>query len=494
MLDSARLSRPLATAAGLGELAPDHHRFVDKQVLLTGESDILATANGRECLLSSLRLLTRICRNLSVKLPACADSLFDECQTVANSVAVNRPVEFPAGAPDFGRYDAILSIGKTARPDLPWTVINSQGWLARASSRSSSLPADCHFANPVGALAASCLGVAEVFKRLIHLKETRGRLVDGLIFSLYSYRCQDGDPGPALPAELPLDILLVGAGAIGNGIIHLLDELPTSGHACVVDAQRFRDENLGTCLLIGPDDLDVAKAIFAEKLLGRRLSASGFHEDLETFQHRLGTEIRFPRIVLNALDDIDARHTAQKLWPDLILDGAIGDFPCQVARHHWGDDSACIICLFRHPPGPAAEAVASAATGLSRDRAKQADATVSEDDVRAAPADRQAWLRERIGKPICSVISEGVAQQISADRQPNRFSPSVPFVACFSACMVVAELVKFITNQSTELQTRYQFDMLTGPANGSMIPQDKRRDCECHVRQRNINTWREQRS
>jgi molybdopterin/thiamine biosynthesis adenylyltransferase len=328
----------------------------------------------------------------------------------------------------------------------------------------------------------------------IRLKESRGRLLDGLTFSLHSYRCQEGDPGPALPAQLPLDLLLVGAGAIGNGIVHLLSRLPTTGQAWIVDAQTFQEENLGTCLLIGPQDLGVPKAAFAETILGIRLRARGFHEELEAFQRRLGSELGYPRVVLTALDNIDARHAAQKLWPGLIIDGAIGDFPCQVSRHQWGEDSACLVCLFRHPPGPAAENVASLATGLSRVRVQQAEEAVTEADVRAAPADRQDWLRARLGRQICSVVREGVAQQISQEDQRKGFAPSVPFVACLSACMVVGELVKCAAGWNTALETRYQLDTLRGPASGTMVPQEKRRDCDCFVRRRNIETWRQRRN
>ncbi len=493
MLDDPRFSRPLSAAARLGELAPDHHRFIDKHVLLAGEAGTLATPNGRECMLSSLRLLLRVCPNLSISLPTDAEPLSQECRAHVNRLAFGAAVEFITGAPNYSRYDAVLSVGSASRSDLPWTVINSDGWLARVSSGNSSLPAASALTNPMGALAAACLGVAEVFKRLIRLKEGRGSLLDGLTFSLHSYHCQDADPGPALPTELPLDLLLVGVGAIGNGVIHLLSQLPTIGQAWIVDPQSFQDENLGTCLLIGPQDLGVPKAAFAEKILRDRLRVKGFHQDLEAFQSRLGSELNYPRVVLTALDNIDARHAAQKLWPDLIIDGAIGDFPCQVSRHKWGEDSACLMCLFRYPPGQAAETVASLATGLNRSRMQQADEAVTEDDVQAAPANRQEWLRERLGRQICSVVREAVAQQISDDEQRKGFAPSVPFVACMSACMIVAELVKYAAGFSTALKTRYQLDMLSGPLLGSMIPQEKRRDCQCMARCRNIDTWRRQR-
>src|SRR5258706_6756700 len=65
---SLALSRPIATADSLGDLAPDRHRFVQKRVLLSGDPTTLATANGRVMLLSALRLLVRICPNVVVRL------------------------------------------------------------------------------------------------------------------------------------------------------------------------------------------------------------------------------------------------------------------------------------------------------------------------------------------------------------------------------------------------------------------------------------------
>ena len=36
------------------------------------------------------------------------------------------------------------------------------------------------------------------------------------------------------------------------------------------------------------------------------------------------------------MDNIDVRHEVQRtLWPNVVIDGAIGDFMCQVRRHPW---------------------------------------------------------------------------------------------------------------------------------------------------------------
>lgn len=186
---------------------------------------------------------------------------------------------------------------------------------------------------------------------------------------------------------------MAGAGAIGNGIVHLLSRLPLSGRAWVVDAQTYQPENLGTCLLIGPTNIRTPKAAFAAQALGGRLQARGFHEEITRFRERLGGEVPYPAIILNGLDNADARREIQSIWPDLVLDGAIGDFPCQVSRHQWGDDAACLACLFPQAGGEPAEEAQSRATGLSVSRVRRFDDLVTEDDVLIAVPEKREWLR-----------------------------------------------------------------------------------------------------
>ncbi len=491
MTEDLPYSRPEATAARLGDLAPDRHRFTEKRVLLCAERDVVATENGRDCFLSSLRLLVRICPNVTLVLPRGCDELRAECHAVSGTIAFRTPVRILNDAPVLDRYDALLCVGTRARSDLPWTVINSNGWVARVSSGSTDLSRDCAQANPAGALAAASLGVAEVFKRLIRLKATRGRLVDGLVFSLYSYCCGDENPGPKLPERMFLDLLMIGAGAIGNGVVYLLERLPIAGRAIIVDGQRFGPENLGTCVLIGPADVGGEKATFAANLLRARLNAKGIGEEFGAFLTHTGPGAAWRPLVVNALDNIETRHAVQDLWPDLILDGAIGDFACQVSRHPWGEDTACLMCLFQQPAGELAEVVASRASGLRRSRVRGDTEVVTEEDVREASGDKKEWLRARLGRSVCSVIQEAMAQQISADTQKSGFQPSVPFVACLSASMVVGELVKALIGSPTPLEPRFQLDVLRGPRLGQLLPQGRRRDCLCTTRARNIEKIRE---
>jgi len=480
-------SRPQKTAAQLGELADDRHRFLLKRILLTGESELLAAPNGGACFLDSLRLAVRICPNVAVYLTDENEDLIMQARNLAAHIAFGKGVDFLREFPDPSQFDSILSIGAKAHPELPWTTINSNGFVARVTSGAADISDECDIFNPIGALAAACLGIGEVFKRLIRLKGERGEMLNGFSFSLRTYG-QSPDYGPPIPEVIPHDLLVVGAGAIGNGIVHLLSSLPLTGTVTIVDREEYGQENLGTCLLIGPDDLNKPKAEFlASVLREHNIRADGFFGEFEQYVSKLH---RFPRIVLNGLDNIDVRHEVQRaLWPDIVIDGAIGDFMCQVSRHPWPDDIACLICLFQRPAGRPAEEIQSEATGLSKGRLLEPESLVTEADVEAAPREKQPGLRLRIGQPVCSVVQEAMAQKISLEQREKGFEPSVPFVACFSACMVMTEALAYLCGWDTKLGPRFQFDFLRGPAFGLELPQARSENCVCG-RKKNIDRLR----
>lgn len=322
-------------------------------------------------------------------------------------------------------------------------------------------------------------------------RRERGEMLNGFSFSLRTYGQALADHGPPIPEVIPHDLLVVGAGAIGNGIVHLLSSLPLTGAVTIVDREVYGQENLGTCVLIGPDDLNKPKAEFLASVLNKyNIRADGFFGEFAQYVSKLN---QFPKIVLNGLDNIDVRHEVQRaLWPDIVIDGAIGDFMCQVSRHPWPDDIACLICLFHRTAGRPAEEIQSEATGLSKDRLLQPESMVTQADVEAAPREKQHALRSRIGRAVCSVVQEAMAQKISLEHQEKGFEPSVPFVACFSACMVMTEALAYLCGWDTKLEPRFRFDFLRGPAFGLELPQARSENCVCG-RKKNIDRVRAKR-
>ena len=83
-----------------------------------------------------------------------------------------------------------------------------------------------------------------------------------------------------------------------------------------------------------------------------------------------------------------------------------------------------------------------------------------------APPEKQDVLKSFVGHPVCSVVQHAMAQKISSKQQTDDFEPSVPFVACFSACTVMTEVLAYLCGWGSQLEPRYQFDFLFGPGFG----------------------------
>jgi ThiF family len=488
----ARYSRTIASAERLGSAALDRHRFMQKRVLLTGESEILTTLNGREIARAALLLLIRICPQIVIALPNdCAD-LARELNELAYQVDPNNCIRLEDVGRQFDGYDAILSIGSRVESTWPWTVINSNGWLARVSSGPHGISAACDQANSIGAVGAACLGVAEVFKRLIVLAPEAGELLDNISFCFWTYSAGTDNAGPQLPAEIPVEVLLVGAGAIGSGTAYLLSRLPVTGGAMVIDKQDYELENWGTCMCIGMEDVAREKARVLADLLGSKLEVSWRRVSIEEFRGDLETENTRAAVVLNGLDEVEPRYEVQRLWPDLAIDGAIGsDFSCQVSCHPWGPDIACLLCLFRESPSTKRwDEAMSRDTGLPLEFFASADAVITEDHIRTAPPEKRAWLSHHIGRTWCSITPEEKAEMLSREELAHGFSPSVPFVACFSSCMIVSELVRYVLTGATRQEPRFQLNLLWGPQRGMDYPQARREVCDCVARSKNIERIR----
>lgn len=489
MTSDLRFSRTQATAAGLD--AEDIHRFTDRTVLLTGVEDVLATANGREMAIAALLLLMRTTTSLTVALPPSRGDLAAELTAVATDHMWDVAPAFVELPVDATRFDAILSIGGVKRPDLPMTVITCSGWTVRVTSGPTLIAQDSAEANAIAALGAASLGVGEVFKRLLRLRPDAGELADGCVFSLWSYRLGEDASSPTLPKVLNLDVLLAGAGAIGNGVAHLISRLPATGRVAVLDAQPYGEENWGTCLRLTRSASTTAmKADFIAGLLDGPVDARPFAGRIEAVAAR--SDWRTPPVVLNGFDNVEARYAAQDLWPDIVIDGAIGPkLECQVTVHPWESGTACVRCAFDPPAGPSAESVQAQASGLPPAALGDLTRVLTEADVMAAAPEKQAWLRSRVGKPICSILEE--ATTLSSDQLSKSFRPSVPFVATFSACMMVAELVRHLTGSAPVLEPKFFFSLLWGLGRGDFYPEDRHVDCVCVQRARNIAAIRAQR-
>ena len=496
-------SRLLGVARKLVKRAIDETAVYSKLVVLTGEQEALLTANGRWCFLDALALLSRVVGTLTVVLPGDTGQLDAEVEVFCARAWSRGSLRLVRkSSPDLlESADAILSVGTQAKPSLPWTVISSNGWVARVSSGTSFLPDDLGQPNPLGALMAASLGVTEVFKRVFDVPQDIAPLLEKTEFSLFDHTATPTWFGPPLPSEIAIpDTLLVGAGAIGNGIALLFSQLPLRGRVHIVDKQDYADENLGTCILLELEGwLGHPKATRLATWLheNSNLNVTGEKALIESAKSGPVVSGLAIDLVLNGLDDVDARRDAQSLWPAVIIDGAINEIGAAVVQHRLDQKQlACLKCWFEIQKVDE-RPLQSRLTGLNISSLTDTGRLLTENDIAQAAEDKRDSLRERKldGKTLCSIISEAfLAAKLGVDVQEG-FKPSAPFVATAAAAMVLAEAVKALVFPETPVVSMFQIaSLFLGPEKSAIkLHRLPSASCQCMVHRKTIDQLRARR-
>jgi ThiF family len=496
VINDLHRSRVVASATLMGSPGIEH-RFENKRVLLTGKAEVLLTQNGEEMIRTAQQLLMRVCSDIDVALPPLAGGLVADLANDGRRFAWDKPPRFVPVDGDLNGYDAILSIGGHSDPDKPITVITSSGWNIRVSSGSAAIDNNCDQTNSIGAVAAASLGVSEIFKRLIELDPAQGGFLEGLTYSLWDYEISDAT-GPELPEAIPANLAVNGGGAIGSGIIHGLVRLPLTGRVTVIDKQTYVDENWATCVDLEPSEILSPKAEIAARRLAGGSEARGFKTTIEDAHNSIfGSEVPWPDIVINGLDDIDARHDSQRLWADLSIDGALdADLQVRISAHAHDAETACLICTYRRPESEDPQIVQARATGLSRESLAYPERLLTDDDIAGAAPEARERLRkqQRAGKRICSVVSEAVLKELSGGKSKVGFAPSVPFAATFVACLELTELVRYVTTGSVGLSPLFQLSLIAGPQTAQKLNDPRHPDCDCVRYRKVVDRWRDERT
>lgn len=483
------ISRPLGVAQSLANQTINIDKVYSKTVVLTAEAEVIASQNGRWCFIDALALLSRVVGNLVVALPECSVQFKTEVEEFCSQAWCNGSLRIVYDNVDqlLESSDAILCVGTQARPSSAWTVINSNGWIARVSSGTSHLPEDIDQPNAIGALMAASLGVTEIFKRIFCIPHDVAPPLDGVQFSLYDLTTAPTWAGPALPGEIRLpDTLLVGAGAIGNGIALLLSQLPLRGRIHIVDKQDYARENLGTCVLLKRSGwLDQSKAIqLASWLLeNSQLEVSGEKDFIESAKSGKQVSELSVDLILNGLDDVNARREAQRLWPSVIIDGGINEVGAAIVQHRINQTNlACLMCWFEAPKVDEKKQQ-SQLTGLNISSLTDINRPLNESDIEAAAEEKRDWLRKlsRDGKTVCSVISEATLSAQLGIEVDDGFKPSAPFVATAAAAMVVSEAVKALAFPTAPVIPKFQIsNLFLGPEETSIrLKMNPSNSCQC---------------
>ncbi|OGX81646.1 E2 ligase fold family C protein [Hymenobacter coccineus] len=242
---------------------------------------------------------------------------------------------------------ARLIVGRTVVPPTGAACfyIGSDGWVAKYSPLgpvgSGSL------ANPFGAGAAACIGVANIF-RTVFADQLPGSITDeAFTLSLLSYEASDGEAlTPDLTALDFEETALVGLGAIGNGVGWALSYLRgAKGILHLVDHDPIDLSNLQRYVLTRQVDVQTKKTqLLYTTLQHTGLTPVPFDDKWEVFAAARGP--RSLRRAIVALDTGAARIAVQASLPQRILNAWTQTRNLGVSRHLNFADSACLACLY----------------------------------------------------------------------------------------------------------------------------------------------------
>jgi hypothetical protein len=305
------------------------------------------------------------------------------------------------------------------------------------------------------------MAVAEIFKDLVQISPERSRRTPHLAFCPVSLST-DLHAAPELPADIAVDLGILGVGAVGTAIARILSLLPMSGRVLVVDYQKFAVENVGTYSLGTTVDvtLGTAKTDLAEGvLIGWDVVKADI--PVEELVRRIDAGDYFwPRIVISSFDNVDARFEAQRLWSDVLIDTGTGD--SMVGIHELGPAGPCVRCIYpehRYTGSPLGDL--SAITGLDFEYLARGDELVEVQDVMALSPEKMELLLPHVGKKRCSLMKALGLTDLTADD----YAPAAPFVAQLAASLAVGRLIRLLADYDNVNgdTMQVQYDVLVGP-------------------------------
>ena len=133
------------------------------------------------------------------------------------------------------QYDVALCV-EDHIPELPaarLVFVNAAGWLAGISLEKPFSILRTENESCIGAIAAACFGVAQVFKIALGLPDDR-LLRDG-VFDVFGLDWTDGwNAGPS-PATDIGRLLMVGSGSVGSSAVYCLQLAGVTGEITIVD-------------------------------------------------------------------------------------------------------------------------------------------------------------------------------------------------------------------------------------------------------------------
>jgi hypothetical protein len=310
--------------------------------------------------LVALNLLARWCRNVTVQMAPGAKSRLPSTRgsDLRDTLDEMMSEIDPFGNFDFaeiprGESDAVLVLGASMDSFGAKAVrIDGCGWVGGLSLRTPKNFAKTEQCqeNPIGPAFASCLGVAEIFRRAAGL----GRSEEPSWYSLFDFDYSRSYPGelanPSLESSIDLGrILQVGCGAVASSLDQLLALTDWRGTIDLIDYDKAEMTNCNRSLSFNASDC-VSNAYKAD-VCGRTLRTVGFQVNVHRVAYadfiKEGHYLHPPPdLILCLANEQNVWSTIQNNLPPLALHATTTrNWGTNLGRHIPKVDW-CLMCRF----------------------------------------------------------------------------------------------------------------------------------------------------
>lgn len=263
-------------------------------------------------------------------------------QLTEKALSINSKIEIKQETPTISLVIGSTSLDiKNSRPIL---YVGSDYWIAKLSSEN---PVGSGSSNlPFAAGASVCIGVSNVFRFIFKELSEGFELDNDVNLSLINLNQTEALEKNEI-SQIDIDgTILVGFGAIGNGFIWALSNIPSiEGNFTIIDPEKIELSNLQRYCLIDEKHIDIPKVDIAKDFFKENgIELHLFQCDWAKYLNSTGNWNN--QLVCVGVDSKKDRIAIQSSLPKTILNAYTESNLIGISRHFNFVDSTCLSCGF----------------------------------------------------------------------------------------------------------------------------------------------------
>jgi len=293
---------------------------------------------GKATLDLLIRLLSRLYPNIQI-YNSDSNSLVSELEVLAK--AINPDIEL---SKSFSPTICIVVGNTKSLFEVPTFYIGSNNWIAHFSQ--SKPVGSGHSNNPFASGAVACFGAANIFRTVFAEQLPYSKNDEEFSFSLLEFTTDNNFYNPEI-GEINIDeTVLVGLGAIGNGVVWALSKLPKiEGSLILVDHEPIELSNLQRYILADQNSIDKKKVDIANVFLQH--TSLKIHPVPSNWNDYITARASWNiKSVAVCVDSAEDRIEVQGALPKKIFNAWTQQEDIGVSRHIHFVESACLCCLY----------------------------------------------------------------------------------------------------------------------------------------------------